>query len=139
MRSWPVFILSLMLVVPLACHEHSNAPTASNGAGIYQYTGYDSSATIVATGTMRFTRLDSVITGERDLNGSGPEAGSGSLSGSVNLYGTITIRFPSEQIGGLYLRGSRANSSIAGDRFLNIGARTPGIKVGTFRLIPSSH
>lgn len=136
MRSLPVFILSLTLLASSACDKQSTAPTALGSSGLYLYTGYDSSAIIVATGTMHFARLDSVIAGERNLAGSGPEAGSGPFSGSVSSYGTITILFPSQQIGGLYLRGKQTDSHITGERYIDIGARFPGIKVGTFRIIP---
>lgn len=137
MRSLQVFILSLTLLASSSCDKRSTAPTALGSSGWYVYTGYDSSAIIVATGTMYFARLDSVIAGERNLTGSGPEAGSGPFSGSISSYGTITIRFPSQQIGGLYLRGNQTDSHITGERYLDIGARFPGIKVGTFRIIPA--
>ncbi|MGA9120267.1 MAG: hypothetical protein WB699_12965 [Bacteroidota bacterium] len=139
MRCWLVFILSITVIAVLGCDKQTNPPNASDSSGLYQYTAYDSAATIVVTGTMHFTRLDSVISGERNLAGSGQEAGSGSISGSVNSYGTITILFPSQQVGAVYLVGRQANSSITGDRYLDTGARPRGIKVGTFQLIAASH
>ena len=139
MRCWLVFILSIIVIIVPGCHKQTNPPTSSDSSGLYQYTAYDSTATIVVTGTMHFTRLDSVISGERNLTGSGREAGSGSISGSVNSDGTITILFPSQQVGAVYIVGRQANSSIKGDRYLDTGARPRGIKVGTFQLIAANH
>jgi len=139
MRSWPVFILSIVVLIISSCHKQTNPPTSSDISGLYQYTAYDSTAAVVVTGTIHFTRLDSVISGERNLTGSGREAGSGEISGSVNSYGTITILFPSQQIGAIYIVGRQASSTITGDRYLDTGARPAGIKVGTFRLIASGH
>ena len=133
------FILSIIVLTVPGCHTQTNPPTSSDSSRLYQYTAFDSTAAIVVTGTMHFTRLDSVISGERNLIGSGSEAGSGSISGSVTSYGTITILFPSQQVGAVYIVGRQANSTITGDRYLDTGARIRGIKVGTFQLIAANH
>jgi hypothetical protein len=137
MRFWLVFILSIVVLSISGCHKQADPSTSASTSGLYQYTGYDSSATVVVTGTIHFTRLDSVISGERNLNGSGGEAGSGQIGGSVNGNGIITILFPTEQIGAIYLVGTRNNTTITGDRYLETGARPGGIKVGTFQLVAS--
>ncbi len=137
MKSWPVFILSVLVLVIASCHKQSNPSTPANTSGLYQYTAYDSSATVVVTGTIHFTRFDSLISGERNLTGSGGEAGSGQIGGSVTGNGTITILFPTEQIGAIYLVGRRDNATITGDRYLETGARPGGMKVGTFQLVAS--
>ena len=139
MKCWLVFILSIIVIAVLGCYKQTNPSNSSDSSGLYQYTAYDSTATIVVTGTMHFTRLDSVISGERNLTGSGQEAGSGSISGSVDSYGIVTILFPSQQVGAVYIVGRQANSSITGDRYLDTGARPRGIKVGTFQLIAANH
>jgi hypothetical protein len=137
MKSWLVFILSVVVLAISSCHKQANPSTSADTSDLYQYTGYDSSATVVVTGTIHFTRLDTVISGERNLTGSGGEAGSGQIGGSVNANGTITILFPTEQIGAIYLVGRWDNTTITGDRYLETGARPGGIKVGTFQLVAS--
>ena len=137
----PMYLLffSVFLLMYSSCHKNTNEPTGSNWLGLYQYTGYDSTSSIVVTGTMLFTRLDSVIAGEKDLTGNGPEVGTGTFIGSVDNSGIMTIEFPGNTIMTTYLVGRRANSSIAGDRYFDYGARTRGIKVGTFRLTLANH
>ncbi len=137
MKSWLVFIPSLVVLAIPSCHKQSNPTTSADTSGLYQYTAYDSSVTVVVTGTIHFTRFDSLISGERNLTGSGGEAGSGQIGGSVNGNGTITILFPTQQIGAIYLVGRRDNATITGDRYLETGARPGGIKVGTFQLVAS--
>ena len=137
MKPQLIFILSVVALVVPSCHKQTNQPTSTDTSGLYQYTAYDSSATVVVTGTVQFTRFDSVIAGQRNLTGSGGEAGSGQIGGSIDRNGTITILFPTEQIGGIYLVGRQDNSTITGNRYLETGARPGGMKVGTFRLVPS--
>ncbi len=137
MKSWLVFILSVGVLAVPSCHKQSDPSTSADTSGLYEYTAYDSSGTVVVTGTMHFSRLDSVVSGERNLTGSGGEAGSGQIGGSVNSNGTITILFPTELIGAIYLVGRQNNTTITGDRYLETGGRPGGIKVGTFQLVAS--
>ena len=69
MQSRLIFFLSIVVLAIPSCHKQANPTTSTDTSGFYQYTAYDSSSTVVVTGTMHFTRFDSVVSGERNLTG----------------------------------------------------------------------
>ncbi len=135
MRARIVFLYIAAVSACVACHRNSNTPTAPAISGLYQYTGYDTTATVVATGPVTLARQDSLITGVRNLTGSAMEADSGAIDGSVDVRGTIVINFLSQHVGMIYIVGRQSGSTIEGDRYLDTGAGPVGRKVGTFRLV----
>ena len=130
------FVLVFIVVVTafVACHKNSNAPTAPTISGLYQYTGYDTTGLVVATGSVTLVRQDSLISGKRNLTGTALEADSGAVDGSVDAQGDIVINFLSQRVGMIYVVGKQSGSTIAGNRYLDTGASLVGRKAGTLQL-----
>ncbi|MGA8265916.1 MAG: hypothetical protein WB779_15845, partial [Ignavibacteriaceae bacterium] len=100
--------------------------------GTYQYSGYDLDGNLQSSGTITIAIADTVISGQRDLNGDGFENGTGDISGVINDT-KITIILTPNSIAHFILEGEFSNGGLSGDRLLDSGTSISVHNIGTFK------
>ncbi len=122
-----------------------NSSTATSPTGpaalqstTYQYLAYDQSGRVVASGTLSLAFEASAVTGQRDIKGSAPEAGAGTVSGQELPDGTVHIELNPNSAAVVVLQGKFQGNELSGTRLLDTGDPPVNRTLGTFMMFQSS-
>lgn len=131
MKYAKVVLSTLFLASAFGCRGEENLFVNSLQATVYQYKAYDLDSTLVATGTLSLVIDAAVISGQREIKGSGPEAGSGEIEGVLDRDGSMQIVLSPGQIS-VILEGKPLGMEITGGRWFDTGGPPIARMIGFF-------
>ncbi len=134
-----LFFTSVAATIAIAACNPSNtsgptSPEASPQSTTYQYTAYDPGGAAVATGTLTLSFEGTAVAGQRDIKGSAPEAGKGTVSGQELTDGSVEIDLNPGSAAIVTLQGKFEGSVLMGKRFLDTGDPPLARTIGTFTI-----
>lgn len=116
----PLIIVVILIASFFSCKETVTIPETLSGR--YEYTGFDSTGSVIVRGTISITKKDSVsLTGRWELQSPGnlqnigPQTGSGTFAGSIFHDSTVSINLnPQMSDNNVFLYGSYHDIYISG-------------------------
>ena len=113
-----IIVISFSLFLTSSCSDSSVGPDMMNITGIYSYKTVDSSGSILDSGILILTQIDSTLTGEIHT-----QTGSAKLSGQIKYSGSLIFTENPEKLYSFYWWGVWENDTIQG--YVGISASPP--------------
>jgi hypothetical protein len=114
------------------------SPSPDQLSGTYDYTAYDLNDEPVASGTITLSFDGTSVTGQRNIKGDAPEAGTGACTGQQRSDGSIEIDLNPDNIPTVIVEGTFDGSTMKGKRFIDTGGPVVNKLIGTCAITLSS-